>query len=137
MHLDEVAKLLKKFVREAASMPFVFHTIGIDDGIAMGHSGMKHSLPSRGFIADCVESMIQGHCFNGIICMPNCDKFIPGMLMAAMRLNVPTIFVSGGPMAAGILRRASLPGVPEPLRTAEVTSDLISVFQGIGRLQTA
>jgi len=136
VHLDEVAKLLKKFVRQFGGVPFVFNTIGIDDGIAMGHSGMKYSLPSRELIADCVESMINAHCFDGMICVPNCDKIIPGMLMAAMRLNIPTVFVSGGPMAAGVLQRAAAPGVPEPLRPAGAASDLISVFQGIGRLQT-
>lgn len=135
VHLDEVAKLLKKFVRQFGGVPFVFHTIGIDDGIAMGHSGMKYSLPSRELIADCVESMVKAHCFDGMICVPNCDKIIPGMLMAAMRLNIPTVFVSGGPMAAGVLQRAPKPGVPEPLRPAGAASDLISVFQGIGKLQ--
>ncbi|MDW7979056.1 MAG: dihydroxy-acid dehydratase [Verrucomicrobiales bacterium] len=136
VHLDEVAKLLKKFVRRAGGVPFVFHTIGIDDGIAMGHAGMKYSLPSRELIADSVESMINAHCFDGMICVPNCDKIIPGMLMAAMRLNIPTVFVSGGPMAAGILQRAGAPDLPEPLRPARTASDLISVFQGIGKLQT-
>jgi len=99
VHLDEVGALIKKFVREAGGVPFIFNTIGIDDGIAMGHSGMKYSLASRELIADCVESMVQAHGFDGMICIPNCDKIVPGMLMAAMRVNIPTIFVSGGPMA--------------------------------------
>ncbi len=115
VHLDQVGQLLKQYVREAGGVPFVFNTIGIDDGIAMGHEGMKFSLPSRELIADCVESMVQAHCFDGMICVPNCDKIIPGMLMGAMRCNIPTIFVSGGPMEAG--------------RTPDgQTVDLISVF---------
>jgi dihydroxy-acid dehydratase len=115
VHLNVVGELLKQYVREAGGVPFVFHTIGIDDGIAMGHEGMKFSLPSRELIADCVESMVQAHCFDGMICVPNCDKIIPGMLMGAVRCNIPTIFVSGGPMEAG--------------RTPDGrTVDLISVF---------
>ena len=95
-------QLIKRLVREAGGVPFIFNTIGVDDGIAMGHGGMKYSLPSRELIADCVETMIRAHCFDGMVCIPNCDKIVPGMLMAAMRLNIPTMFVSGGPMAAGI-----------------------------------
>jgi dihydroxy-acid dehydratase len=101
VHLDKVGQLVKQFVREAGGTPFVFNTIGVDDGIAMGHEGMKFSLPSRELIADSVETMIQAHCFDGMICIPNCDKIIPGMLMGAVRCNIPTIFVSGGPMEAG------------------------------------
>ena len=101
VHLDRVGQFVKECVREAGGVPFVFNTIGVDDGIAMGHSGMKFSLPSRELIADCVETMIQAHCFDGMICIPNCDKIVPGMLMAAVRCNIPTIFVSGGPMEAG------------------------------------
>src|SRR3954469_25690619 len=100
-HLNEIGLLVKRLVREAGGVPFIFNTIGVDDGIAMGHDGMKYSLPSRELIADCVETMIKGHCFDGMVCIPNCDKITPGMLMATMRLNIPTIFVSGGPMAAG------------------------------------
>lgn len=115
VHLHQVGELLKQYVRQAGGVPIVFNTIGIDDGIAMGHEGMKFSLPSRELIADCVESMVQAHCFDGMICVPNCDKIIPGMLMGAMRCNIPTIFVSGGPMEAG--------------RTPDGRSvDLISVF---------
>ena len=80
-------------------MPFEFNTIGVDDGIAMGHGGMKYSLPSRELIADSVETMLEAHCFDGMVCIPNCDKIVPGMLMAAMRVNIPAIFVSGGPHA--------------------------------------
>ena len=101
VHLDKVGELVKQCVREAGGVPFVFNTIGVDDGIAMGHSGMKYSLPSRELIADSVETMIQAHCFDGMICIPNCDKIVPGMLMAAVRCNIPTIFASGGPMEAG------------------------------------
>jgi len=101
-HLNEVGALVKRLVREAGGVPFIFNTIGVDDGIAMGHSGMLYSLPSRELIADCVETMLKAHCFDGMVCIPNCDKIVPGMLMAAMRVNIPTVFVSGGPMAAGI-----------------------------------
>jgi len=101
VHLHAVGEYIKECVRAAGGVPFVFNTIGVDDGIAMGHTGMKFSLPSRELIADCVETMIQAHCFDGMICIPNCDKIIPGMLMAAVRCNIPTIFVSGGPMEAG------------------------------------
>lgn len=132
-HLDWVGRLLKRFVREAGGVPFVFHTIGIDDGIAMGHEGMKYSLPSRELIADCVESMIRAHCFDGMICVPNCDKIVPGMLMAAMRLNIPTIFVSGGPMAAGVFNMSDPEDLQNPDKFQYV--DLISVFQGIGRVK--
>jgi dihydroxy-acid dehydratase len=101
VHLNAVGEFIKKCVREAGGVPFVFNTIGVDDGIAMGHTGMKYSLPSRELIADSVETMLQAHCFDGMICIPNCDKIVPGMLMAAVRCNIPTIFVSGGPMEAG------------------------------------
>ncbi len=103
VHLDKVGALVKQYVRQAGGMPFVFNTIGVDDGIAMGHGGMKFSLPSRELIADSVETMLEAHCFDAMICIPNCDKIVPGMLMAAVRCNIPTIFVSGGPMEAGKL----------------------------------
>jgi dihydroxy-acid dehydratase len=101
VHLDKVGQLVKQFVREAGGVPFIFNTIGVDDGIAMGHEGMKFSLPSRELIADSVETMIRAHGFDAMICIPNCDKIVPGMLMGALRCNIPTIFVSGGPMEAG------------------------------------
>ena len=101
IHLDEAAQITKKAVQAAGGVPFVFHTIGICDGIAMGHAGMKYSLASREIIADSVETMLQAHQFDGMICIPNCDKITPGMLMASLRVNIPTIFVSGGPMEAG------------------------------------
>jgi len=101
VHLNEVGQYVKECVREAGGVPFVFNTIGVDDGIAMGHAGMKYSLPSREIIADAVETMINAHCFDGMICIPNCDKIVPGMLMGTVRCNIPTVFVSGGPMEAG------------------------------------
>ena len=101
VHLQEVGNYVKECVREAGGVPFLFNTIGVDDGIAMGHRGMKYSLPSRELIADCVETMIEAHRFDAMICIPNCDKIVPGMFMGAMRCNIPTIFVSGGPMEAG------------------------------------
>jgi dihydroxy-acid dehydratase len=134
-HLNEVGLLVKRLVREAGGVPFIFNTIGVDDGIAMGHGGMKYSLPSRELIADCVETMIRGHCFDGMVCIPNCDKIVPGMLMAAMRLNIPTIFVSGGPMAAGIAEKAVEGETPQHLHGASKKSDLISVFKAVGELK--
>ncbi len=119
VHLQDFGKLVKEAVRAAGGMPFEFNTIGVDDGIAMGHVGMKYSLPSRELIADSVETMIEAHRFDGMVCIPNCDKIVPGMLLAAMRVNIPAIFISGGPMAAG--------------KTPEGESiDLISVFEGVG-----
>ncbi|RJP54688.1 MAG: dihydroxy-acid dehydratase [Anaerolineaceae bacterium] len=119
VHLQEFGKLVKDAVRAAGGVPFEFNTIGVDDGVAMGHAGMKYSLPSRELIADCVETMIEAHRFDAMVCIPNCDKIVPGMLLAAMRVNVPTIFVSGGPMAAGMTPEGE-------------TIDLISVFEGVG-----
>ena len=135
-HLNEVGALVKRLVREAGGVPFIFNTIGIDDGIAMGHAGMKYSLPSRELIADCVESMLQAHCFDGMVCIPNCDKIVPGMLMAAMRVNVPTVFVSGGPMAAGVAEQKAINAdLASYLNPASKKSDLISVFKGVAELQ--
>ncbi len=122
VHLNEFGEVVRQAVREAGGVPFMFNTIGVDDGIAMGHFGMKYSLPSREIIADSVETVVAAHQFDGLICIPNCDKIVPGMLMAAMRLNIPTIFISGGPMKAGVLE------------TGEVV-DLISVFEGVGAYQ--
>ena len=135
-HLNEVGMLVKRLVREAGGVPFIFNTIGVDDGIAMGHGGMKYSLPSRELIADCVESMIRAHSFDGMVCIPNCDKIVPGMLMGSMRLNIPTVFVSGGPMAAGVVQQATSEDLPAHLQPATEKSDLISVFKGVGELQT-
>ena len=101
VHLDAVGEFVKARVRAAGGTPIMFNTIAICDGIAMGHTGMKYSLASRELIADCVETMCQAHMFDAMVCIPNCDKLVPGMLMAALRVNIPTIFVSGGPMEAG------------------------------------
>jgi dihydroxy-acid dehydratase len=136
-HLNEVGLLVKRLVRAAGGVPFIFNTIGVDDGIAMGHSGMLYSLPSRELIADTVETMLRAHCFDGMVCIPNCDKIVPGMLMAAMRVNVPTVFVSGGPMAAGIAeQKAAHEDLAAYLQPASANSDLISVFKGVGELKT-
>jgi len=121
-HLREFGRLVKEAVRAAGAVPFEFNTIGVDDGIAMGHEGMKLSLPSRELIADAVETMVSAHRFDGMVCIPNCDKITPGMLMAAVRLDVPAVFVSGGPMATG--RDAAGNAI-----------DLISVFEGVGALR--
>ncbi|HHM23446.1 MAG TPA: dihydroxy-acid dehydratase [Bacteroidetes bacterium] len=123
VHLQELGKIAKEAVRAAGGVPFEFNTIGVDDGIAMGHFGMKYSLPSRELIADSVETVVQAHQFDGLICIPNCDKIVPGMIMGALRVNIPTIFVSGGPMTAGKLPDGS-------------SADLISVFEGVGQVVT-
>jgi dihydroxy-acid dehydratase len=120
-HLDVVGKKVRAAVRAAGGIPFEFNTIGVDDGIAMGHVGMKYSLASRELIADCIETMLRAHCFDGVVCIPNCDKIVPGMMMGAARVNIPTVFVSGGPMKAG---RAS---------TGE-SIDLATVFEGVGKV---
>jgi dihydroxy-acid dehydratase len=123
IHLQGFGNRIKQAVRAAGGIPFEFNTIGVDDGIAMGHAGMNYSLPSRELIADCIETMVEAHQFDGMVCIPNCDKIVPGMLMAAMRVNIPAIFVSGGPMAAG--------------RTPDGRAiDLISVFEGVGAFQS-
>ncbi len=100
-HLREVNELIKAEIRAAGGVPFEFDTIAVCDGIAMGHQGMKMSLPSRELIADTVETMLRAHCFDGVICIPNCDKIVPGMVLAALRVNIPTVFASGGPMLPG------------------------------------
>lgn len=123
VHLNEVARVVKDAVRQAGGVPFEFNTIAVCDGIAMGHTGMKYSLASREIIADSVETMVRAHCFDGLICIPNCDKVIPGMLMAAVRLNIPTIFVSGGPMAAGKTEDGKV-------------VDLISIFEGVAEFNS-
>ena len=101
VHLHEIGQEIKKRIEESGCFAAEFDTIAIDDGIAMGHDGMLYSLPSRDLIADSVEYMCNAHCADAMICISNCDKVTPGMLMAAMRLNIPTVFVSGGPMEAG------------------------------------
>ena len=122
VHLQDFGKIAKKVIREAGGVPFEFNTIGVDDGIAMGHIGMRYSLASRELIADSVETVVEAHRLDGLMCITNCDKIVPGMLMAAVRLNIPTIFVSGGPMKAGQLNGQKV--------------DLISVFEGVGQVKT-
>jgi len=123
VHLQEFGKVIKQAIRDAGGIPFEFNTIGVDDGIAMGHIGMRFSLASRELIADSVETVVQAHQLDGMICIPNCDKIVPGMLMAAARVNIPTIFISGGPMKAG--------------KTSDGRkSDLISVFEGVGKYKS-
>ncbi len=119
-HLSGVGQLLKKFITEAGGVPMEFNTIAVCDGIAMGHDGMKYSLPSRELIADSVETIAKAHCFDAMICVPNCDKIVPGMLLGALRTGIPVIFASGGPMAAG----------KHPKTGAD--SDLNSVFEAVG-----
>ena len=119
-HLNKVGQLLKKCIEEAGGVAMEFNTIAVCDGLAMGHSGMKFSLPSRELIADSVETVARAHCFDAMICVPNCDKIVPGMLLGALRVNIPTIFASGGPMAPG----------RNPLTGGD--SDLNSVFEAVG-----
>jgi dihydroxy-acid dehydratase len=123
VHLNRVGRVVKNAVREAGGTAFEFNTIAICDGIAMGHTGMKYSLASREIIADSVEAMVRAHCLDGLICIPNCDKIIPGMLMAAVRLNIPTIFVSGGPMKAGKAKDGR-------------AIDLITIGEGVAQFKT-
>lgn len=119
-HLQELGRIAKEEVRKAGGVPFEFNTIGVCDGIAMGHIGMRYSLASRELIADSVETVAQAHCLDGLVCIPNCDKITPGMMMAALRINIPVIFVSGGPMKAGHTPSGQ-------------TVDLISVFEAVGQ----
>ncbi|MEF2231187.1 MAG: dihydroxy-acid dehydratase [Pseudodesulfovibrio sp.] len=120
IHLDTIAEAVKAGIRMAGGTPIEFPAIGVCDGIAMNHEGMKMSLPSREIIADSVEIMATAHPFDALVCITNCDKIVPGMLMAMLRLNIPAVIVSGGPMLAGRRRSA----------------DLITVFEGVGRVKT-
>ncbi|KQL50358.1 dihydroxy-acid dehydratase [Heyndrickxia shackletonii] len=122
-HLNTFAEVVKEAIWEAGGVPFEFNTIGVDDGIAMGHIGMRYSLPSRELIADSAETVINAHWFDGVFYIPNCDKITPGMLMAAARTNVPAVFVSGGPMEAGKSEDGK-------------TLSLVSVFEGVGAYKT-
>ncbi len=123
VHLQEFGKIVKEEIRKVGGVPFEFNTIGVDDGIAMGHIGMRYSLASRELIADSVETVAEAHRLDGLVCIPNCDKIVPGMLMAAVRLNIPAIFISGGPMKAGYTPSGDV-------------VDLISVFEGVGKYST-
>ena len=119
VHLNKFAEVVKEAIREAGGIPFEFNTIGVDDGIAMGHIGMRYSLPSRELIADSAETVINAHWFDGVFYIPNCDKITPGMLMASVRTNVPSVFVTGGPMEAGKTKDGK-------------ALSLASVFEGVG-----
>ena len=124
VHLRAIAEAVKSGVRSAGGTPFEVNTIGVCDGIAMGHLGMKYSLPSRELIADSVEIVAQAHAFDALVFIPNCDKIVPGMLMAAVRLNIPSIFISGGPMLAGRFWSG------DELRAV----DLSTVFMAVGKV---
>lgn len=124
LHLRELSAKVKAAIVAAGGVPFEFNTIAICDGIAMGHIGMRYSLPSRELIADAVESMAEAHAFDGLVCISNCDKITPGMAIAAVRLDIPTVFVTGGPMKAG--RRAD----------GSKSGDLITIFEAVGKVQS-
>lgn len=122
MHLDRIAGAVKAGVRMAGGTPLEFPAIAVCDGLAMNHEGMRFSLPSREFIADAIEIMARAHAFDALVFIPNCDKCVPGMLMAMMRLNLPSVLVSGGPMLPGVL-------------DGERKGDLITVFEAVGRVR--
>ena len=121
VHLQNFGKIAKKAIRSSGGVPFEFNTIGVDDGIAMGHIGMRYSLASRELIADSIETVAEAHRLDGLLCITNCDKIVPGMLMGAARINIPTVFVSGGPMKAGEVDGKRV--------------DLVSVFEGVGKVK--
>ncbi|MGP1485435.1 MAG: dihydroxy-acid dehydratase [Campylobacter sp.] len=121
--LNKYAEILKDEIRKNNCIPFEFNCIGVDDGIAMGHSGMLYSLPSREIIANSIETVMNAHKLDALVCMPNCDKIVPGMLMGALRVNVPTIFVSGGPMRKGYTKSG------QPI-------DLATAFEAVGKFET-
>jgi len=124
IHLQTIARAVKEGIRSRGGVPFEVNTIAVCDGIAMNHPGMRYSLPSRELIADSVEILAQAHAFDSLVFIPNCDKVVPGMLMAAIRLNLPSVFVSGGPMLAGKFVQ----------RNAARSVDLITVFQAVGQV---
>ena len=121
--LNKVSEIIKEEIRANGCVPFESNTIGVDDGIAMGHDGMLYSLPSREIIADSIETVMNAHKLDAMIAIPNCDKIVPGMIMGALRVNVPTVFVSGGPMAKGYSKNG------EPI-------DLATVFEGVGKFES-
>ena len=121
VHLQNFGKIAKKAIRSSGGVPFEFNTIGVDDGIAMGHIGMRYSLARRELIADSIETVAEAHRLDGLLCITNCDKIVPGMLMGAARINIPTVFVSGGPMKAGEVDGERV--------------DLVSVFEGVGKVK--
>lgn len=120
--LDKVSAIIKDEIKKCGCVPFEFNTIGVDDGIAMGHDGMLFSLPSREIIANSIETVMNAHKLDAMICIPNCDKIVPGMIMGALRVNVPTVFVSGGPMAKGYTKDG------EPI-------DLATAFEAVGKFE--
>ena len=122
LHLKNIAQAVKDGVRMAGGLPFEFSTIGVCDGLAMNHEGMKYSLPSRELIADSIEIMAKAHAFDALVLVPNCDKIVPGMIMGALRVNIPTILVSGGPMLAGFCQGKNIA--------------LSNVFEAVGKFQT-
>ena len=121
--LNKYSEILKDEIRKNGCVPFEFNCIGVDDGIAMGHAGMLYSLPSRELIANSIETVMNAHALDALVCMPNCDKIVPGMLMGALRVNVPTVFVSGGPMKKGYTKKG------EPI-------DLSTAFEAVGKFET-
>ena len=121
IHLNQIAEAVKAGIRMAGGTPVEYGAIGVCDGISMGHEGMKYSLPSRELIADSCETMVQAHRLDGVVYIPNCDKVVPGMLMAACRVDIPAIFVSGGPMASRTVNGRGL--------------DLNSVFEAVGAIK--
>ncbi|MEU6880050.1 dihydroxy-acid dehydratase [Streptomyces sp. NPDC046712] len=123
-HLQPVGRIVSEAITAAGAIPREFNTIAVDDGIAMGHGGMLYSLPSRDLIADSVEYMVEAHCADALICISNCDKITPGMLMAALRLNIPTVFVSGGPMESG--RATLVDGTVRTLDLVDAMSDSVN-----------
>ncbi|MBV9094890.1 MAG: dihydroxy-acid dehydratase [Streptosporangiaceae bacterium] len=123
VHLREVGQVVADAIRAAGAVPREFNTIAVDDGIAMGHGGMLYSLPSRELIADSVEYMVNAHCADAMVCISNCDKITPGMLIATMRLNIPTVFVSGGPMEAGV---GPLPGGAASGRKLDLIDSMVA-----------
>jgi dihydroxy-acid dehydratase len=127
VHLAEVGRVIADAVRAAGAIPREFNTIAVDDGIAMGHGGMLYSLPSRELIADSVEYMVNAHCADAMICVSNCDKITPGMLIAAMRLNIPAVFVSGGPMEAGkVIAKVAGGGAPAGVRKLDLIDSMVA-----------
>src|SRR5256885_7463989 len=124
VHLKDLGQLVAREIEKAGGVAKEFNTIAVDDGIAMGHDGMLYSLPSREIIADSVEYMVNAHCADAMVCISNCDKITPGMLMAALRINIPTVFVSGGPMEAG--RATLVDGTVRKLDLIDAMSEAVN-----------
>src|SRR5512146_3172020 len=126
VHLKDLGGLVADAVAQAGGVGREFNTIAVDDGIAMGHGGMLYSLPSRELIADAVEYMVNAHCADALVCISNCDKITPGMLLAALRLNIPTVFVSGGPMEAGKVVATVSPSAPSGVRKLDLIDSMVA-----------